>query len=239
MFDYKLALMTGVDIPIPELQLAVHQPTIKEISYIGEKDFFTGLQLLSVNKNVYIEDERLLADTTNFQIFMTMVSEKEMADKKLAVTQVLQLLFPGANVVFTPRSMIVSKDGQNVMFDESNFETLQIVVKDIFCIKGNDKKEFNPANEKAKEIVNKIMKARQKIAELNQNSGSMFSQYLSVITVGIASMSLADAIELTMYQMYDLVERFTMYTNWDLEIKSRLAGAKGDKPLDDWMKQIH
>ena len=37
-----LALMTGVDIPIPELQLALHQPTIKEISYIGETEFLVG-----------------------------------------------------------------------------------------------------------------------------------------------------------------------------------------------------
>ena len=80
MFDYKLALMTGIDIPIPELQTTLHQPTVKEISMIGEKDFFTGVQLLCVSKNMYIEDESLLSDTTNFQIFMTMVNEKQLAD---------------------------------------------------------------------------------------------------------------------------------------------------------------
>jgi hypothetical protein len=36
MFDYRLGLMTGIDLPIPELQTVVHQPTIKEISLIGE-----------------------------------------------------------------------------------------------------------------------------------------------------------------------------------------------------------
>ena len=51
MYDSTLALMTGVDIPIPELQIALHQPTIKEISYIGESDFFIGVQLLAINKN--------------------------------------------------------------------------------------------------------------------------------------------------------------------------------------------
>jgi hypothetical protein len=40
--DIKLSLMTGADIPIPECQLTVHQPTIKEIGMIGEKDFFIG-----------------------------------------------------------------------------------------------------------------------------------------------------------------------------------------------------
>ena len=36
MKDFSLALMTGVDIPIPECQLTVHQPSIKEISMLGE-----------------------------------------------------------------------------------------------------------------------------------------------------------------------------------------------------------
>jgi hypothetical protein len=31
-FDYRLALMTGVDIPIPECQLTIKQPTCLEIS---------------------------------------------------------------------------------------------------------------------------------------------------------------------------------------------------------------
>jgi hypothetical protein len=41
--DIRLALMCGTDIPVPECQLIVHQPRIKEISYIGESDFFAGV----------------------------------------------------------------------------------------------------------------------------------------------------------------------------------------------------
>jgi len=40
--DYRLALMTGTDIPVPECQLTIHQPKIQEISFIGEQDFFVG-----------------------------------------------------------------------------------------------------------------------------------------------------------------------------------------------------
>jgi hypothetical protein len=60
-----------------------------------------------------------------------------------------------------------------------------------------------------------------------------------VLTVGIGSMSLKDIMELTIYQLYDLIERYSLYINWDLDIRSRLAGAKGDKPVDNWMKSIH
>jgi hypothetical protein len=37
MQDIDLALYSGVDIPVPELQLVLHNPTIEEISMVGEK----------------------------------------------------------------------------------------------------------------------------------------------------------------------------------------------------------
>jgi hypothetical protein len=52
-------------------------------------------------------------------------------------------------------------------------------------------------------------------------------------------MSLTDCLNLTMYQLYDLVERYMLYMNWDLDIKAKLAGSTENKPVDNWMKQIH
>ena len=67
----------------------------------------------------------------------------------------------------------------------------------------------------------------------------MFGRYLSILTIGVAGMTLDKCCKLTMYQLYDLVERYTLYINWDLDIRSRMAGAKADKPVEDWMKDIH
>lgn len=241
MFDYKLALAVGGDIPIPELQLTIHQPTIKEISLIGETDFFTGIQLLCIDKRMYIEDETLLAQTNNFQIFMTMINQPEMADKKEAVLSTLTLLLPQLSVVFTPRFVMLKNDTVNIMIDEENFDFLQHILREIFCLNKTDQSTFNPQSEKAKEIARKIMKGRQRVAELNakENSGSMFGRYLSILTVGLGSMTLQECCQLTMYQIYDLIERYTLYINWDIDIKSRMAGASGDKPIEDWMKNIH
>lgn len=242
MFDYRLALMTGVDIPIPELQLALHQPTIKEISMVGEQDFFIGIQLLCVKKELYIQDESLLANTTNFQIFMTMINEKQMADKKGCVLQVFTLLLPQYQVIFTPRSIILKNGEMNITIDEGNFEILQEVLAQQFCLQGSGQEQFNPKSKKAKEIAQKLMKARQKVAEIKAKEGgggSVFAQYVSTLVVGLGSLNVTDAIGLTMYQLYDLVERYSLYLNWDIDIRSRMAGAKADKPVENWMKPIH
>lgn len=241
--DIRLALMCGTDIPIPECQLTVHQPRIKEISFIGEQTFFTGIQCLCLNKTMFIEDKTVLDNTTNFQIFMMVMSEKEAKDKKSATIQVLKLLFPNYKVILTPQSITFMKENsENLLIDDNNFEILQDVLRKIFCAKDGpmDQQAFNPGNKKAKEIAEKLMRGRQRIAEeKGENNASVFSQYISSLTVGVPSMSLQSLIDLTMYQLYDLIERYILYINWDIDIKGRLAGAKSDNQPDNWMKNIH
>ena len=84
--DTRLALMTGIDIPIEQCQLIMHQPTIKEISFLGETDFFVGVQTLCLYKSMFMDEGKsALESITNFQIFMTIVSNKETQDKKECV----------------------------------------------------------------------------------------------------------------------------------------------------------
>ena len=240
--DTRLALMCGIDYPVPECQLVIHQPKISEIAYIGEADFFTGIQCLCLNKSMFVKDESLLTNTNNFQIFMTIMSEKETADKKFAVQQVCTLLFPKYKVLMTPRTVLLNGEGSSIQIDEQNFEYLQEAITNICCLKTGpmDQHSFNPANSKAREIAEKLMRGRQRVAaEKGTNNTSIFSQYLSMLTVGLGSMSLQDTMNLTMFQLYDLVERYMLYINWDMDIRSRLAGAKPENQPDNWMKNIH
>lgn len=240
--DIRLALMCGSDYPVPECQLIIHQPRMKEIAMIGEQDFFTGIQTLCLNKSMFVKDESVLSNTSNFQIFMTIMAEKEAADKKAAVQQASMLLFPGYSVMFTPRSMILRSADKMIQIDENNFEYLQAAIGQVCCLKTGpmDQQAFNPGNSKAQEIAEKLMRARQRVAaQKGQSNSSILSQYISILTVGVASMSLLDVMELTMYQLYDLVERYMLYVNWDIDVRCRLAGGKPDTQPDNWMKNLH
>lgn len=240
--DIRLALMCGIDIPIQDLGLIIHQPRIQEIAFIGEQDFFIGVQTLCIDKKMLVQDKDVLSATNNFQIFMTIMSEKETADKKQAVKQVLQLFFPSYKILFTPRAIMISNEDIKITLDENNFEFLQEIISQICCLRSgpNDQQTFNPSDDKAAEIARKIMRGRQKVAEQKgENDISVFSQYLSTLTVGLQSMSLQDLMDLTMFQLYDLIERYSLYINWDMDIRSRLAGGKPESKPDNWMKNIH
>ena len=239
--DVRLALMAGTDIPVPECQLVIHQPTISEISFIGEEDFFVGVQTLCLNKTMFIQDESVLDKVNNFQIFMTVMNDKATADKKAAVKKVLSLLLPKSTVLITPKSITVNTSEESSMIDEENFEYLQEALKLIFCAKTGpmNQQAFNPANAKAKEIADKLMRGRQRVAQQKgELNVSVFSQYLSILTIGL-HIPITELLKTTMFQLYDLMERYTLYINWDIDIRSRLAGGKPENQPENWMKNIH
>lgn len=241
--DYRLSLICGTDMLIPECNLVAHQPRIKEISFIGESDFFIGAQTLCLHKTMFIEDKTILDSINNFQIFMTIMLQDETKDKKANILNVLNLLFPSYKVNVTPNSLLFIKEGvPPIAVDGNNFEALQEVLRLIFCMHNGpmDQQAFNPANDKAREIAQKLMRGRQRVAAQNGNSNvSVFSQYMSILTIGLGSMSLQDLTNLTMFQLYDLMERYTLYTAWDLDVRQRLAGGKPEGTPDNWMKNIH
>ena len=240
--DIKLALELGSDTPIPECQLVLHQPTMKEIAFMGEHEFFVGVQTLTLHKSMFMDKDKGVPESiTNFQIFMTIVNGKETADKKEIVKQLFLIIFPKYKVLFTPNSILFQDDNGNHMVDASNFESLQEILRMVFCVNSTDmdKQAFNPANDAAKEIAEKLMRGRQRVAaQSGENNHSIFSQYLSVLVIG-TQLGFNELQTYTMYQIFDLMERYSLYTNWDIDLRCRLAGGKPDTQPDNWMKNIH
>ena len=238
MESINLALITGVDIPIPECRLTVHQPSIKEISVMGEREFFRGVQTICISKPM---DRNDLANISNFQIFMKIVMDKAEKDRKQNVLDTLFILFPKYKVTILPRSLLFNINNENIIIDENNFSSLQEVLRQISCLNGSKGDQFNPGNAAAAEIARKLERGRQRVAAQKQGAGnnaSVFSQYLSILSVGL-HMSLQDLSNLTVYQFYDLIDRYTLYINWDLDLRQRLAGGTPDSKPDNWMKIIH
>lgn len=243
MFDMGLALMTGIDIPFPEIQAAIHQPTILEISYIGEQCFSIAISLLTIDKKYYFEDEpEILNNVTNFQIFCELVNNQEHKEEREQTINFLSLLFPNYNIFFTPQSIILNNKDQSKIIDETNFEIFQEILKNIFCLTVDKEKKLNPKGKKATEIANKMEKMRAKIAKMKQEErggASTFASYISCLAVGL-HYSLEDLKKITIYQMYDLLKRYSLYIQWDMDIRIRLTpGAQAQGEVEDWMRNIH
>lgn len=238
--------MAGIDIPIPELQLTIHVPVIKEIALMGETKFFMAVQYLCLDKESLIQDETLLSSLTNFQVLMKVLEQSQDKDKKNAVIMLLTLLFPDYIPVITRNSIILTKQGENqpLLIDDNNFDIFQSVLKEILCVnslfQGNNV-IYNPANDRAKEIAEKLMRGRRKVAEIKSkgNNESVLTRYISILTIGSNTMSLEDCLNLNMFQIFDLMERYNAFIESDVDLRVRLAGGKPDKPVESWMRDIH
>lgn len=243
MPELSLALMTGIDIPIPELQLTLHQPTIKEISYMGDRNFLIGISCLCVDKKaVTIEDKTLLDNINNFQIFMKLMEDSQFRERKNIVLDTISLILPNYICSFIVNRSILFTDKKTqelTYLDENNFNIFQDIIRKVFY-SGLGKNEFNTNSKEGEEIARKLQRHRERVAQ-QQGGGqdSAVSQYLSVLTVGLESMSLNDCMNLTMYQLFDLVERYMLYNSWDMNIRARMAGAKVETQPENWMKSIH
>lgn len=244
MDDIQLALMTGVDIPIPQYQVVMHQPTLKEISMMGELNFFLAAQCLCIDiimlEQIGGADKKVFQGLNNFQL-LTQIFEQD-SEKKNVIANLLTLLFPTEKVMITPRSIILKDEAGLHIIDEKDFESFQEILRKVLCLQLGAGDNFNPANDKAAEIAKKLSRARQRVAAqkaASGESGTSLAQYISVLTVGLGSMSLQDCIELTMFQLYDLMERYGLYIAWDLDVKTRLAGGDPKSQPDNWMKSLH
>lgn len=237
--------MAGIDIPILELQLTIHVPVIRDIAFMGEQEFFMAVQYLCLEKESLIQDESLLLSLTNFQVLMKVLEQSKDKSKKAAVTNLLKLLFPDYTVFLTKNSIILKLiDGQDtILIDDNNFEQFRVVLKEILCVNSIFQGEniiYNPINQKAKEIADKLMRGRRKAAEI-KNKGSnesVLTRYISILTVARVA-SLEQCLQCNLFQLFDLMERYTSYVEWDTDLQVRLAGGKPDKPVESWMRDLH
>ena len=236
--------MAGIDIPIPELALVVHSPTIKDIAFMGETDFFMAMQYLCIDKEALTQDETVLTNLNNFQVLMKVLEQSEDENKKRAVTTLLMLLFPTYSVVMMPRSIILTKDEQTVMVDENNFDLFQGVIKEVLCVSSVFQGKnivYNPAGKKAKAIADKLQRSRQKIAAqkaVQEGDSSILTRYLSILRIG-PNIPLSESIEYNLFQLFDQIARYNAYVEWDTDLQVRLAGGTPDKQVETWMRNLY
>ena len=239
----KLILQTGVDIPFPKAQLTVHQPKIAEISYIGESNFHIGSQFLLFDKNKLTSEDKINLDNqSNFNIFMSVMNSRERAVHKTDALMVLALLFPEAKLKIEADKILLQLENFSSSINEQNFADFQNILKQIFCLgEEGDKDQYNPADDLAKRIAEKLKKRKEKLAKAKNediNNVTIYSKYISILSVGLKK----DKNELsnyTIYQIRDEFKRFQLKQDFDIYIKAKLAGAQDLEEVKNWMEDIH
>ena len=239
----ELSLQTGIDIPFRAARITIHNPTIEELSFIGEENFHAGLHFLCFDRNrLSAEDNLNLAKMSDFEIFMNMINNPQLAKYKVNVLMVLALLFPQHKIKIDKDQIILQLEDISSI-NNLNYEEFKSILQQVFCLnvdaEGKDS-SFNPADDMARKIAEKIQKgkARREKTKGGKEHSSIYGQYISILSVGLQK-SKKDLIKYTVYQIRDEMTRFQLKEAFDMNIKARLAGAKDVEEVDNWMKNIH
>ena len=241
--DISLSLMAGIEIPIPSLQLIAHSPTIKDIAYMGESKFFQSIQYLCIDKTAFDQGETVLSNINNFQILMKVLEEPE---KKKAILTLLSIIFPNYRIMITPKSinLVIKDQDQVIMIDNDNFEEFQSMMKEILCVNSIFQGKniiYKPKGEKAKTLAEKMMKNRQRIAKQKANQegdSSILTRYLSILRIG-PRIPLTESIEYNLFQLFDQIERYNAYVEWDVDLQLKLAGGIPSNQVETWMRNLY
>ena len=239
----ELLLISGNDIPFPEARIVIHQPTLKEIAFIGEEAFYMGCEFLKFSKEKLTEQDRIhLEGFSNFEVIMSIMKEKNtVAQKqKVSVLMLLSLIFPEYEITFKQDCILLKKNEEEFFINNNNFEEFKKILNEMFSLnKSADSSDYNPSGEMAKQIAEKLNRRHQKLAEERPSEyKSILNRYISILAVGLKK-DINSLLQYTIYQLFDEFKRYELKTQYDIYFKARLAGAKDLKEVDDWMKDIH
>ena len=235
----NLLLLSGNDLPFPEAAITIHHPTLREIAYVGEDNFFNGYQLLNISKNLLTdEDKSNLDDLTNFDILIAILGERNavMQKNRNCTQMVLMLLFPEYEIILKKDVIILKKENEEEHFlNSNNFEEFQNILRQMFSFGDTSgvPQDFNPDGPMAARIAEKLKKRHQTLAEKNSNDNfDIIGRYISVLSVGL-SIDIKTFMDYTIYQLFDQIKRYELKIGYDLYIQGQLAGVQDAKEPED------
>ena len=242
----ELLLLSGSDIPFPEAKITIHQPTLKEIGYIGEDVFFIGCGFLDFSKELLADKDKIrLSNYNDFDILMTIMGNTDKTVKHTVncAKLVLSLLFPHYTISVRPEiGIIIARDEEICVINRENYSIFKDILTKMFNLDLNKKNvdKYNPAGSMSERIAQKFKKRQEQLAKLaKEEIGdgkriAILSRYTSILAVGLQK-NLNDLAQYTVYQLYDEFQRFQLKLQWDAYVQAKMAGAKDIEEVDNWM----
>ena len=249
----KLGLiLSGQPLPINDANIFITQPKIKDIVQFGEDDFLVAVQML-VSMEQFTEQVKLgnseLNVVSDFQLLLIMVNE-DVTIKKM-ILDLFTLIFPEYKVKFTDNTIdfFIQQDEEEFLVGRIhpfNFEYFQNMLNDAFIPQGDNDREpdYNPVNEMAKRIADKIKAGREKIhAQKAKEEGehSIFADYCSTLSIGM-QMDVSIFFNYTPFQLYDAYRRYFSKVQSDFYMRVASMPMMDTSKMEvppDWQRNLY
>lgn len=245
-------ILSGQPLPIKDANIFVTQPKIKDIVLFGEDDFLIGIQMLvSMEQfaNQIKQGNSELNIISDFQLLLIMVEEDPTI--KRMIMELFTLIFPDYKIIFTENTIdfLFSDENQDHLVGRIhpfNFENFQTVLNDAFIPQGDNEREpdYNPANEMASKIAEKIKKGREKVhaqKAASEGDHSIYADYCSTLSIGM-HMDISIFFNYTPFQLYDAYRRFFSKEQSDFYMRVSSMPMMDTSKMEvppDWQRNLY
>lgn len=244
ILDLKLKLLSGVAIEVDKGAGRIEPLTMRELIDFGYSDYLMRLHFLTLEMNDLVQDG--FDNELGFNTFDIMVHYGNN-DTGSDLENSLSLFFKESRVFIDKDNHIIEiGEGENMrIIDRDNFDKVREVIKLQNCIKKlgeedrNSGKKESEAVRKIKEKLNKGKEIVDKVKKSNDEGGEDLdlADILSSVSSKSSSLNKINVFDLTLYQLYDEFKRLELIEQYNIAIKSMLAGAK-DVKLKHWSTKL-
>lgn len=256
--NIELSLLASDSIPFYNIG-NIHPFTIGDIKNMGGETVFNSyIGALTISKdkfntNVDGDDQKQELNMSDFELAYTLcltdmklnVDNKESYFKDIYL-KAMSLIFK-EEINMCDIGFYVGDINQNRIIDSSNYDELINIVKLQNCLvkMGNTLLEENPSSDKARELLEKRRRAREKLNKIknkdNEGSGEplTLSDLVSILCANGNGVTIFNVWDLSFYAFNDQFNRMKMFDDYQVNIRSILAGADPKEvELKHWMSKI-
>lgn len=237
---FEMKLLKGSDVDVDGIIIKPH--TLEElIDVVGLESYYRLIGFVSIQKKEVNEFFGLQGEAyEKISVFQMLLFHEQLAkfivDFLKFATRMDSIFY-----VQTWMSITVEYEDRRVVIDEKNIDAILNSIFKIYCISvpKEEKDEFNPANEQARKLMERIRKNRAKAPK--PKSDVDLTSIISAVAWKSNSLTIETVWRLTLYQLYDAFYRLEIIDNYDKTLSAIYAGtlepktAKLDKQL--WYKK--
>jgi len=153
------------------------------------------------------------------------------------IDDLLENLINSIYLFFKPKDLKVNNNEiilDNKIIHRDNWNSICKIIKMQNCVQKIEKETYNPANDKAREIIKKIEANKKNIP---QKEFITLASMISGVAWKSHNLNIIDIWDITIYQLYDALNRLNLIDDYQFTLNGIYAGTVDGKKID--MKKIN
>jgi hypothetical protein len=233
--SYTMDLQAGDTISIGKFK--VKPLRLKEIKQIREANYNYLLSALLIDKEQLKDKPEYDAKESIYEIVLEIAKEDMMFQ---AILLEALKTFTDEEFRLTDEGLVfLYQDDEEILVTEEDFINIRSVVRKQNYIFDDDKDAFNPANEKAKQLRERLNKIKGDMQKKNKTEGLKLTDIISIVSAYSKSINIFNIWDLTIYQLHEEYLRLIIWDNYHVsEMHRPHMESDAQKNIKHWSRPV-